>query len=74
MPSIAFRLGIVLACAAALGLAGCGRKGKLEPPPEQHLVQTPATTTPDGRQTQPKTVDPGPEKPKRHLFLDPLLN
>ena len=36
--------------ATALGLAGCGRKGKLEPPPEQQLV------TKDGK-TQ---VDPGP--------------
>lgn len=55
---------IVLLAGAALGLSGCGRKGKLEPPPGQDSV-----TNPQGRQT-----DPGPLKPKRHLPLDVLLN
>jgi predicted small lipoprotein YifL len=63
MPRQAMSLAMILAVAAALGLAGCGRKGRLEPPPGQQLV------TKDG-----KTQDPGPEKPKKPFFLDPLLN
>ncbi|MDQ0468223.1 LPS translocon maturation chaperone LptM [Labrys wisconsinensis] len=62
MPRLA--LPLLLALAAAVALSGCGRQGKLEPPPEQKLVQGQ-----DG-----KSKDPGPEKPKTSFFLDPLLN
>ena len=63
MPRHAMSLAMILAVAAALAVAGCGRKGRLEPPPGQQLV------TKDG-----KTQDPGPVKPKKSFFLDPLLN
>ena len=58
------RTALIIALAAALGLAACGRKGALEPPPGQELVKTPGG----------KTADPGPLKPKRSFPLDPLLN
>jgi predicted small lipoprotein YifL len=53
----------IVALGAALGLAGCGRKGRLEPPPGQELVQK------NGKQS-----DPGVYKPKKPFILDPLLN
>ena len=59
-----FAPAVILVLAAALALSGCGRKGKLEPPPEQQL-----TKGPEG-----KTRDPGPEKPHKPFVLDPLLN
>jgi predicted small lipoprotein YifL len=65
MPRTAFHLALVLALAAALGASGCGRKGRLEPPPEQ----LPAPT-PDGK----KQPDPGIQRPKTSFPLDPLLN
>lgn len=54
----------VLALVAALALAGCGRRGDLEPP-----IGQPLTTTPSG-----KKVDPGIVKPDRPFVLDGLLN
>src|SRR5262245_12252702 len=41
-----FRLGLVLALAAELAVAGCGRKGALEAPPSAALPQPPAQQTP----------------------------
>ena len=63
MPRLAPSLPVILLVATALALGGCGRKGKLEPPPEQKLV------TQNG-----KTVDPGFVKPQKPFVLDPLLN
>ena len=45
----------------AVGLAGCGRKAALDPPPSA------AVATPDG------TKAPPPEKPNKPFFLDWLL-
>jgi predicted small lipoprotein YifL len=59
LPSLALIASLVLS--AALG--GCGRKGALEPPPGQALVER-----------NGKKVDPGIVKPNRPFFLDPLLN
>ena len=50
---------------AALGLAGCGRKGPPEPPPGAPTVKV---TRPDG------TVEEKPAKPDRPFVLDRLLN
>ena len=65
MPALRPRSVLAVAVLAlALGLGGCGRKGKLEPPPGQDYVTD----------SQGKQRDPGPVKPKRHLSLDFLLN
>ena len=45
----------------AVGLTGCGRKAKLDPPPE------PAVTTQDG------AAQPAPDRPDKPFFLDWLL-
>jgi predicted small lipoprotein YifL len=55
---------IALVLVASFALAGCGRRGDLEPPPGQ-----PLTTTQEG-----KKVDPGIVKPDRPFVLDGLLN
>ncbi len=47
----------------AVGLAGCGRKGALEPPPSAGVASA------DGAPGAP----PPPEKPNRPFFLDWLL-
>ncbi|CAM5775645.1 hypothetical protein LMIY3S_05129 [Labrys miyagiensis] len=62
----AFRIALALALVTSFGLAGCGRKGKLEPPPEQHVSDK---AGPNG-----KKKDPGYVKPARKLPLDFLLN
>jgi predicted small lipoprotein YifL len=42
---ISRRIALVAALTAALGLAACGRKGPLDPPPSASLPQAPATYT-----------------------------
>ena len=56
----AVRLGVVMVV-AAVGLAGCGRKGALEAPPGATLKAA-DTAAPDA-----------PPKPDKPFFLDPLL-
>jgi predicted small lipoprotein YifL len=63
MPRYALTVLTLVVLGAALGLSGCGRKGKLDPPPGEALVEQ------NGKQ-----VDPGIVKPKKSFFLDPLLN
>lgn len=74
------RIGLLMTLAAALALAGCGRRGPLEPPPgvvEQKPVKkaavprSPDSTAPQGlfRNTTNATADPAAaaettEKPK----------
>ena len=66
MPRTVLSLTLALTLVAGLGLSGCGRKGKLEPPPEQHV---------GGTQGQyGKKKDPGFVKPQRSLPMDILLN
>ena len=70
------RIAAIGALVAALGLAGCGRKGGLDPPPgaavaDQGAVAQPVPGTevgPDGR------VAPPPPGPQRRTFLDWLLD
>jgi hypothetical protein len=57
------RLALILVALLGLGLAQCGRKGALEPPPDQHLVSKGG-----------KAVDPGYVRPRQSFPLDPLLN
>jgi predicted small lipoprotein YifL len=54
---------------AAIGLAGCGVKGPLEPPPEAKAT---------GQAKSADAADPGknsdaPPKPHESFILDPLL-
>ena len=66
MSGPAFRVALALALISSLGLAGCGRRGKLEPPPEQHV--------PDKADGKGKKKDPGPVKEHKALPMDFLLN
>lgn len=66
MAGNAFRIALALALVSSLGLAGCGRKGKLEPPPEQNVPQKSGANG--------KKKDPGYVKPDRKLPMDFLLN
>ncbi|WP_448950268.1 LPS translocon maturation chaperone LptM [Labrys neptuniae] len=67
MAGNAFRIALALTLVATLGLVGCGRKGKLEPPPEQHV----SGGDDNGYK---KKKDPGYVKPQRKLPMDFLLN
>ena len=77
------RLATIGALIAALGLAGCGRKGPLEPPP---AALAPGPAVADGPPSAPTAVEASPtsggaqapvmgHRPKYQSFiLDPLLN
>jgi predicted small lipoprotein YifL len=68
------RLAVVGALAAALGLAGCGRKGGLEAPPDASLAepgpapQAAPLVGPDGKALAPT------QGPKRTTPLDFLID
>jgi predicted small lipoprotein YifL len=69
------RLALVAALVAAAGLAACGRKGPLEPPPSAKVTEpadgkherAPPVMSADGRPIAP----PGK---KRRIFLDWLID
>ena len=72
------RLAVALVMVAALGLAACGRKGPLELPPNAAIDQ-PATPDQAVQSVQPDGNGPVPpvtnaQPPKKHFFLDWLLN
>jgi predicted small lipoprotein YifL len=69
------RVAAIGALVAALGLAGCGRKGGLDPPPGATAVDASVSRPdlepaigPDG-----KVITP-PQAPKRTTLIDWLLN
>jgi len=69
------RIAAIGALIAALGLAGCGRKGGLDPPPGA----TAADTSPSRPDLEPAIgpdgkVMPSPQGPKRRTLIDWLLN
>ena len=69
------RIAAVSALVAALGLAGCGRKAGLDPPPGA----TAADTSPSRPDLEPAIGPDGkviaaPQGPKRSTFIDWLLN
>ena len=73
-----FRLALIGALAAAFGLAGCGRKGPLDPPPSAVSAtgqQAPANTsligTPNAKAAATK---PAAKASNKSFVLDPLLN
>jgi predicted small lipoprotein YifL len=83
------RRGLVRAVAAVLvlplafvALAGCGRKGPLDPPPDNSISPAPQPAAPQGfidptdptGQAQPKLqAAPPPPPPKKTFLLDPLI-
>jgi predicted small lipoprotein YifL len=67
------RLAVAVALVAALGLAGCGRKGPLDPPPLAGAAAAPAEIDP--LTGEPRRVAPGRPAPKNEPFiLDWLVN
>jgi predicted small lipoprotein YifL len=85
-----FRLALIGALVASLGLAACGRKGPLDPPPGASLAGEQSNTpnpmgnpiaSPIGGQSKggdtalgPNGLPLSPQGPKKHIFLDNLLN
>jgi|HubBroStandDraft_6_1064221.scaffolds.fasta_scaffold1921947_2 predicted small lipoprotein YifL len=70
MARTAFRLALALTLIASFGLvsfglAGCGRKSRLEPPPELTVGKS---------EDEARKHDPGIVKPHRSLPMDFLLN
>jgi len=81
------RLALIGVLAAALGLAGCGRKGALDPPPGASLEGVPQANMPDLMSKRTSTPAAGqaqgvgpdgqplaPKGPKKQIPLDVLLN
>ena len=69
------RIVVIGALVAALGVAGCGRKAGLDPPPGA----TAADTSPSRPDLEPAIGPDGkvietPQGPKRRTFIDWLLN
>lgn len=65
---------------AALALAGCGRRGPLEPPPGAAAPAAPPTAktagsnVTEGKTHPEETTAPATEKaPRRPFLLDPML-
>jgi predicted small lipoprotein YifL len=73
-----FRFVLIGALAASLGLAGCGRKGPLDPPPSASLAgeqSVPAANPGDGRPpTGPDGKPLAPGGVNKRIPLDVLLN
>ena len=76
------RMAGMVALVAASGLAACGRNGPLEPPPSAQAAAPPqnkesgkpaAPAAQMAPQAVPVATPPSPA-PKRHFFLDFLLN
>jgi predicted small lipoprotein YifL len=67
------RFVLIAALAAALGLAGCGRRGALEPPPSASISAPPAGATGAPRyDAAGKPIKPAGQR--KSFFLDWLLN
>ena len=83
---IFLRLALIGALAASLGLAACGRKGPLDPPPAASLAGEQANApgaAGSNRQAQPQQEGAGitsageavaPKGPHKQIPLDVLLN
>ena len=78
------RLALAGALVASLGLAACGRKGPLDPPPSASASAPPAQSrspnpnpfaaSPLGSGQEDETATQAPQAPNRSFFLDGLLN
>jgi predicted small lipoprotein YifL len=75
-PCVVFRLALLAAVIAAFALAGCGRKGGLDPPPAASLTGDHAATGKSGsapamdREGRPVAAP----VENRRILLDTLLN
>ena len=78
VPELSFdlaRIATIGALVAALGLAGCGRKGGLDPPPGASAIDQTAAAQPGappelGPDGQPVPAPP----PRRRTFIDFLID
>jgi len=79
------RLALIGVLAACLGLAACGRKGPLDPPPGASLegepqpnmpgmLSTNRSTSRSGQEIGPDGQPLAPKGPKKTIPLDALLN
>jgi predicted small lipoprotein YifL len=73
---VSFRLALIGALAASLGLAACGRKGPLDPPPSATLA---GNKVPDKNVNGEQVLDSrgrphAPAGENKHIPLDDLLN
>jgi predicted small lipoprotein YifL len=70
------RIAAIGAICAALGLAGCGRKGGLDPPPAAlaEPAALPAAAPEIGPDGQPIPPPPPPPRGRRTTPIDFLLN
>jgi predicted small lipoprotein YifL len=72
-----FRLALIGALAASFGLAACGRKGPLDPPPGASLAGAQTAPAVDPRDRPPTGPDGKPLAPRgvnKPIPLDVLLN
>jgi predicted small lipoprotein YifL len=71
------RVVLIAALAASMGLAACGRKGPLDPPPGASLEGEPQATMPElmsKKGQTPPAQGNAVQAPKKHIPLDGLLN
>jgi len=73
------RLALVAALAASLGLAACGRKGPLDPPPAASLTGEQTVTNGDEARSSRPVLGPdgkpiAPGATNKRIPLDVLLN
>ena len=74
-----FRIVAIGSLVAALGLAGCGRKGGLDPPPSAAVSDATPTASEPGQPPPPPALGPDGKPvapatgPKRPFFLDWLV-
>ena len=78
-----YRLALVGIAVAALTLAGCGRKGPLDPPPGASMVSEPQVAapaaadplaTPMGQSRENAVPQVRAADPNKKFFLDGILN
>jgi predicted small lipoprotein YifL len=68
-----WRLALVAVMAAALGLAACGRKGPLDPPPPSAEVPPPPANAPRQSAAAPPPAAATAQPAPKTFFLDFLL-
>jgi predicted small lipoprotein YifL len=69
------RTAAIGALVVALGLAGCGRKGGLDPPPGgTYLAPTPAAEPNQEAAVAPDGKSPAPKTQRERIFLDLLID
>jgi predicted small lipoprotein YifL len=68
-----YRTAALVLLAGALGVAGCGRRGPLEPPSPAVTTTSPQATTQQTAATGTAGQNQAPPKPDKPFILDPLL-